>query len=74
VAVSADGERVYVANGDGTVAVIETATNAVVGVVTVGGSPFGLAMHPDGDRLYVTNELGNTVSVITTVHRTAPAP
>lgn len=31
----------------------------------LGGSPFGVAGAPCGHRIYVTNQGGNTVSVIT---------
>ena len=55
----------YIANaGDGTVSVIDTATNAVAATIDVGGSPFGVAVHPDGATIYVTNNNDATVSVI----------
>ena len=39
----------YVVNhGDGTVSVLDTATNAVVATVTVGSEPLGAAVHPFG--------------------------
>ena len=58
----------YVTNlDDGTVSVIDTATNTVVGSITVGGWPFGVAFLPNGTRAYVTDGYHNTVSVIDTV-------
>jgi YVTN family beta-propeller protein len=47
----------YVANsGDGTVSVIDTATNTVVGTpIPAGREPFGIAVTPDGRRAYVAN-------------------
>ena len=51
-----------------TVSVINTTDNAVAAsTVTVGASPYGVAVSPDGSRVYVGNSGGvNTVSVIDT--------
>ena len=49
-----------------TVSVIDTATNNVTATVTVGSSPIGVAVTPDGTKVYVTNYDSNTVSVIDT--------
>jgi YVTN family beta-propeller protein len=49
------------------VSVIDTATNTVVGApIPVGNLPFGVAVTPDGNKVYVANEVDNTVSVIDT--------
>jgi YVTN family beta-propeller protein len=53
-AVHPAGTRAYV-GGFGDISVIETATNRVIGSIGMGGN--GLAIHPDGTRLY-TNDLG----------------
>ncbi|QYL20729.1 Ig-like domain-containing protein [Mycolicibacterium diernhoferi] len=76
VVVSPDGKRVYVANYDGTVSVINAITNTTVGEpipvgsyptnVVVGSHPIGLAVSPDGKRVYVANSAGGTVAVINT--------
>jgi YVTN family beta-propeller protein len=74
IAVTPDGSHVYVVNNNssGTVSVIATATNAVVGSpIAVGSSPVAVAVSPDGAHVYVTNSGstatgGNSVSVITT--------
>ena len=50
----------------GTVSVIDTATNTVVKTIVVGLHPCGMALSPDGDRLYVTNANSDTVSAIST--------
>jgi YVTN family beta-propeller protein len=50
---------------DGTnVSVIDTATNTVVATLSGLGSPFGVAVTPNGSFAYVTNFQGTTVAVI----------
>ena len=73
LALSPDAQRVYVANStDGTISVINTATNEVTATIAVGPgltgeqAPGGVAVSPDGTRLYVTNGGKNTVAVIST--------
>ena len=44
--------------------VIDTGTNTVVDSISVGSSPFGGNVSPDGSSVYVTNFDGGTVSVI----------
>jgi len=58
---------VYVTNSSSrSVSVIDTASNAVSATVTVGSSPWGIAVHPNGSRVYVANNGSGTVSVIDT--------
>src|SRR5205823_5094313 len=65
VAVNPSSTRVYVANSwDGTVSVIDTASNTVVATVPVGTNPTGVAVNATGTRVYVANQ--GTVSVINT--------
>src|SRR5690242_105803 len=46
----------YVANyGNGTVSIIDAATNAIVGTIVVGNNPSYIAFTPDGKYAYVTN-------------------
>jgi YVTN family beta-propeller protein len=62
-----DGARVYVSNGrDGTVSVIDTASQAIVATVKVGQRPWNMAVTPDGTKLYVANGRSGSVSVIDT--------
>ena len=51
------------------VSVIPT-TNAVTATITVGGEPEGVAVSPDGSKVYVANPASNTVSVIDTAANT----
>jgi YVTN family beta-propeller protein len=56
-----------------TVSVINTATNMVVGSpITAGAliSPTGVAVTPDGSKVYVTNEVPATLLVINTATNT----
>ncbi len=63
----------YITNqGDMTVSVIDTATNTVTATVIVESSPTGVAVSPDGSRVYVANLGSNMVSVIDAT-KTPPA-
>jgi YVTN family beta-propeller protein len=67
LALSPDGRRLYVATGrGGTVEVIDTQTQRVLGSVKVGTRPWGLALTADGRKLYVANGPSNDVSVVDT--------
>ena len=59
----------YIPNsGDGTVSIIKVLDNSVTGSVSLGGSPFGVAVGED--YIYVTNETGGNVSVISMTYNT----
>jgi YVTN family beta-propeller protein len=66
-------QNAYIPNqSDATVSVINTATNAVIATVpVVGANPAGVAVTPDGKKVYVTSD--NTVSVINTATNTVIA-
>jgi YVTN family beta-propeller protein len=54
-------------NGDNTVSVLDTATNTVVGTpILVGQGPYGVAINSQGSRVYVSNKIDKTISVINT--------
>src|SRR6185503_3475023 len=55
------------------VAVVDLGTNAVVETISVGVSPFGVAVHPSGTHVYVANFSSDTVSVIDTSTRAVVA-
>ena len=74
---SQDRNKVYVANErTGTLSVI-TATDAVTYKLTatigIGREPRGVAVSPDGSKLYVTNTGSDDVSVIATATNTVTA-
>lgn len=57
----------YVANGHGnSVSVIDAASARVIAVVPVGKRPWGIAVTPDGRKVYTANGVSNDVSVIDT--------
>ncbi|ORV84946.1 YncE family protein [Mycolicibacterium iranicum] len=87
MAASGDGSRLYVTGtvigtyGAGVVSVINTSTNSVIGTpISVGWDPEGVAVSPDGSRLYVPTRgtfdntsgelVGRGVWVIDTATRT----
>ncbi|MEO3761491.1 beta-propeller fold lactonase family protein, partial [Mycobacterium sp. B14F4] len=65
---SPNGSLLYVTNRtSGTVSVINTATNQVVGSpIKVGTQPESITINTDGTRVYVANFFSSTVSVIDT--------
>src|SRR3990167_1869499 len=62
---NAAGIFAYIPNSAyNTVSIIDTATNTVVETVSVGIAPTGVAITPDGRKVYVTNVNSNDISVI----------
>jgi YVTN family beta-propeller protein/VCBS repeat-containing protein len=56
--------RAYVTNyDDDTVTVIDTINRLTIGTITLAEKPFGIAVTPDGKRLYVTDDTTNLISV-----------
>ena len=57
------------------VAVVDTATNAIIASIPVGSTTFqgGVAVNSDGSRVYATNQDDDTVSVIDTSTNTVVA-
>ena len=54
--VSSDGKTLYALDqGNWRIVIIDTATMQRVASIATGTYPFGLALSPDGQRLYVTN-------------------
>ena len=77
LAITPNGEFVYVINyvdgnpGTGTINIIQTSDNTVVGTIPGFSGPFAIAITPDGSSAYVTNfgsnnfsPVGTTVSVV----------
>jgi YVTN family beta-propeller protein len=62
VAISSDGSRAYVAQQGG-VAVIDTGSGTVFGVLKDELGPSRIAISPDGAYAFVTNNASNSVSV-----------
>ena len=67
-------QNAYITDGgDNAVVVIATASNTVVATVGVGTLPQGVAVTPDGTKVYVVNFSDGTVSVIATASNTVVA-
>ena len=65
VVVSADGSRVYAANGNSNdISVIDAATNAVVETFPVGIDPEGIDLSNDEKLLFVVNENEGVMRVV----------
>ena len=61
----------YVANSaNGTVSVINTATNTVTKTLTVGANPYAVTLTPNGAFAYITNGNSGSVSIINTSSNT----
>jgi len=61
----------YITNiGSNNISVIDTATNTIVTNVSIGSVPSGVAVSPDGLKVYVPNWDSDNVSVIDTVTNT----
>jgi YVTN family beta-propeller protein len=70
IVVNRAATRLYVTStgpfSSGAVSVIDAGTNTVIAAIPVGVTPTGLALTPDGRRLYVANANSRSVSVIDT--------
>jgi YVTN family beta-propeller protein/cysteine-rich repeat protein len=58
---------------DDTVSLVNLATDTVSVTVPVGDGPWGVAVHPRGTELWITNRAGRSVSVIDLATRTVTA-
>ncbi len=62
---------VYVANTiSGTVSIINPATLEITGTLLAGTEPYGLALTPNGSKLYIVNARSNDVTVVNTATNT----
>ncbi len=58
---------------DDTVSLVNLATGTVAATVPVGAGPWGVAVHPRGTELWITNRGGRSVSVVDLATRTVSA-
>ena len=67
ISISVDGRPLYATDfAHGTVWVLDTSDNSVVGTVAVGPHPAGVALTPSGELLYLTDSRDGTLTVIST--------
>jgi YVTN family beta-propeller protein len=60
-----DGTRTFLSNsGSGAVSVIDTATQEVIKTLVTGAGPFFSVADPEGDKLYVSDSMDTTLTVI----------
>lgn len=69
VVATPDSGTLFIPGGNDQVAVLNTATHVFEKPITVQKEPMGLAMAPDGARLWVTNAGSDSVSVIEVASR-----
>ncbi len=66
-AVSADSQKLYIANEDtAELTIVDAVKGQVVKTVAVGSEPEGVALSPDGKLAFVTSETNNRVDVVDT--------
>jgi len=65
IAVNPANGRAYVANeGDGTVTVLDGASDAVLATIPIGSHPYSIAVNPSSGKVYVTHTFGDQLSII----------
>ncbi len=73
VAVSRDGTLYLTDRTNGTLTVIDTANNHVVATIPIPDAE-GVAVHPDGNRIYVTSNTGGLYEITLDITPTNRAP
>jgi YVTN family beta-propeller protein len=66
-------QNAYITNQIGTVSVIATERNTVIATIPVGAEPGGVAVAPDGAKVYVANTLSDNMSIIAAASNTVTA-
>lgn len=64
LAANETNNRVYVTSLQGSVTVVDGATNSIITTIAGGRVPFGVAVNPVTDRIYVSNLADSDLSVI----------
>ena len=74
VAVPGDGRHAIVNNAGGsTVSVVDLETRTVAQTIEVGAQPIVVRVHPDGERVFVANEVAGTLVELVPVAETGSA-
>ncbi|WP_194927098.1 phospholipase D-like domain-containing protein [Catenulispora pinisilvae] len=66
VAVTPDGTKAYVVGNNGSISVVDTASDTLTSSLLSGPGHLGIAMAVDGRHAYITNSRADTVSVLDT--------
>lgn len=73
LAIAPDGRDVYAA-ANGTVTMIDTDSNAIVGTFPINPYPAGVAVTPDGTRVFLSNLFSIQLTVLDITTRTVASP
>jgi YVTN family beta-propeller protein len=73
LSLSPTGARLYATTSDGHLVIVDTSSNSVVATPSVGASPRGVSVAPDGSVVCVVNQSGHSVSLVDPVTNTASA-
>ncbi|WP_433206283.1 putative Ig domain-containing protein [Dactylosporangium sp. CS-047395] len=68
--IAPDGSKIYASGLAGNVVTIDPSTMTITSDVNLGDSLYGLALSPDGSRLYTANPSGGKVYVVSTATMT----
>ena len=65
VAVTLDNAYGIINNAGGsTVSILDIAHEKIIGEIETGDQPIVVRMHPDGKRIFISNEVSGTVTVL----------
>ncbi|QXQ05948.1 hypothetical protein KX816_17355 [Sphingosinicellaceae bacterium] len=64
IAISADGERLYVASEDTGQLIIISSGGAMLGTLAVGSEPEGVSVSPDGHTILATSEGDHSLAIV----------
>lgn len=61
-------QNAYITNeGNDTVSVVNTVRNTVIATIPVGQGPKGVAVTPDGSRVYIVSDTGSEFGIVSVI-------